>query len=801
MKIGYDLQPLQTEQSAKRGIGRFTKNLVNALLELNKDTDNVVFTNGLYESLNLNLQNTSIQHIQYKNPTTKQDIITNNILQHLKYQKENFDIFQIFSPFEGYPSNLPVINSYFDKLDSKLCTVIHDFIPLHLSDHYLSDASAIRAYYKQLKTIYHSDMLFAVSEATRIDAINMLNIHPDKVVTIGEGVSDSFFKIDTIPKNDISKIKNKYGIKENFVLYTGGIDYRKNIEKSIEAFSKIEKSHLNDTSYVIVCEIFDNDKKRLLSIAKDFGVENNIVLTGFISDDELNLLYNSCSFFVFPSLVEGFGLPLLEAMTCGAAVIGSFGSSIFELIEDKKYAFNPENIDELSSLMTKMLSDVAFCQESKIHSIKKSGEYSWHKTASKIMSVYQKFDESSKNSSFIKKPRIAYFSPLPPKKSGIADYSASLLPFLEKYMDIDLFIDDYECTDNYINENFHLISYHEFTKFHEHQPYDAIIYQMGNSENHVYMFDYVKKYPGIVVLHDVYLSGVLFWITGKVGKIDEFVEEVIYSHGDQGKKLVDKAKKNLISWDKLIWELQLNKRFIENSKQILVHSNWDKQQILNQNPQFDKKISLIHQLSPVMIRTDNKQVKEKLGFANDDFVICSFGFVVSTKKIDSIIENLKSFLENTKNAKYVIVGDTSDPYGQSLHKLVKDLNLEKSIIFTDYVNENVYQNYIQICDVCISLRTNARAGTSASINHAIGAGIPTIISDDDSFKDYSDEILIKVKPKEEKNLGNLVKDLMENDSKLMEYSTNSQNFAVNNFSIDSCANKYVNIIKEITGSE
>jgi len=801
MKIGYDLQPLQTEQSAKRGIGRFTNNIVKALLEINKDAENIVFTNELYESPNLKLQNTSVKSIQYKNPKTKQDILTNNLLQLLKYQNETFDIFHIFSPFEGYPSNLPIISPYFDKLSSKLCTVIHDFIPLHLSEHYLRDSSAKRAYYRQLKTIYNSDILFAVSEATRIDAINMLNIHPDKVVTIGEGVSDSFFKIDKIPKNNLSKIKNKFKIKEKFVLYTGGIDYRKNIEKSIEAFSKIEQSHLTDTSYVIVCEIFDDDRKRLMSIAKDLGVENNVVLTGFISDEDLNLLYNSCSFFVFPSIVEGFGLPLLEAMTCGAPVIGSFGSSIFELIEDEEYAFNPENIDEISSLMSKMLSNDDFCQKSKIHSLKKASEYSWNNTASKITSAYQKFDKFSKQSSFIKKPRIAYFSPLPPKKSGIADYSASILPFLEKHLDVDIFIDDYECTDNYINENFNLISYHEFPNLHEQQPYDAVIYQMGNSENHVYMFDFVKKYPGIVVLHDVYLSGVLFWITGKVGKTDEFIEEVIYSHGEQGKKLVDKAKKNLISWDKLIWEFQLNKRFIENSTQILVHSNWDKQQILSQNPQFDKKISLIHQLSPIVIRSDNNQVKEKLGFTSDDFIICSFGFVVTTKKIHSVIENLKSFLENTKNAKYVIVGDTSDPYGQSLHKLVKELHLENRVIFTDYVDENTYQNYLQICDLCISLRINARAGTSASINHAIGAGIPTIISDDDSFRDYSDEILIKVKPDEEKTLGSIVKELKENDAKRMEYSKNSQNFAIKNFSIESCANKYINIVKEITGTE
>ncbi|MDE2590662.1 MAG: glycosyltransferase, partial [Patescibacteria group bacterium] len=442
-----------------------------------------------------------------------------------------------------------------------ISTIIYDFIPLHYPDHYFANNNFKNSYFKNLKTIYNSDIIFSDSESTRIDAINMLGINPKKVINIGGAASQNFQKIEHLSIKDVDKLKKKYGITKTFVLYTGGIEFRKNIEKSIIAFSKIDKSLLETVSYVLVCEIHEHDKKRLTELAKSYGIEKNVIFTGFIPDNELNLLYNSCEVFIFPSLIEGFGLPIVEAMQCGAAVIGSNSSSITELIEDTNFMFDPTNENEIASLITKILTTPEFRKKSIDHSLQKSKDLSWTNVANKILSTYGSLKEEilvRKSQLRINKPKIAFFSPLPPKKSGIADYSARILPFLSYYWDIDIFIDDYTISDPYLTNNFNIYSYLEFERLHTTKPYDSIVYQIGNSDNHVYMFDLVKKYPGIVVLHDVYLSGVIYWITGKVGKLNEYIDEVIYSHGEKGKELVNKAQKNLISWDYLIWNLQVN---------------------------------------------------------------------------------------------------------------------------------------------------------------------------------------------------------------------------------------------------
>ncbi|MGB6463779.1 MAG: glycosyltransferase [Nitrosotalea sp.] len=801
MIIGFDLQALQTEQSRNRGIGRYSKNVINKILEIDTTDDLKIFLNGNYkEKINMRENKQSnIIILDYNTPKSDVTNTENHLIQFLTYRKSNLDILHVFSAFEGYPSTFPVITPYLERLNCMLCTTIYDFIPLHYPDHYLSDQKSKTAYYRNLKTVYNSDILFVDSMSARTDAINILGINPNKVLYIGGGVSDSFFKIENLSPKEIDKIKKKYGIHGKFILYTGGIDFRKNIERSITAFANIEGSVLSNLSYVIVCQINDFDRKRLADLAKSNKVEDNVIFTGYIPDEDLNILYNCCEGFVYPSLIEGFGLPVLEAMKCGAPVIGSNSSSIAELIEDESLMFNPLNEQEMTTLITKIVTDSEFRGKSVAHSLEKSKQFSWYDTTKKILDTYKSLKNNiltKKSKNRICKPRIAYFSPLPPKKSGIANYSASLLPLLSKYWDIDIFVDDYVCTDPYLATNFGIFSYSEFEQLHKTRPYDSIVYQVGNSENHIYMFDFIKKYPGVVVLHDVYLSGVIYWITGRVGKLNEFIDEVIYSHGEKGKEMVNKAQKNLITWDKLIWELQVNKRLLDNATEIILHSDWDRKNVLQLYPEFTEKISLVHQFAPMRVSTDKAKDKADLGFSKNDFLICSFGFVISTKKIDSIIKNLKSFLEQNQDCRYVIVGEATDVYGQLVKKTIDDLGLNKNVIITGYIDDVTYKKYLNACDVCISLRTNARAGTAASVNHSLGAGLPTMISDEGPFSEFHDDVVIKVKPNEEKNLGKIIGDLYRDQKKLIALGEKAREFAQENLSKDLCVEKYVMAIEK-----
>lgn len=751
MIIGIDIQALQTENSRNRGIGRYSNDLLMALL--NSDDSFILFSNANYkDQINVsNEKNRKIIPINYTESKLEADNTVNHILQFLEYRSHHLDIFHVMSPFEGHPYVLPVMNPYFDRLVCVVCSTVYDLIPMRFPRLYFQDPNFKKVYYRQLKTLYNSDILFAISAATRTDLINFLGFNPNRVINIEAGSSASFQKIENLSSKIIINIKKKYGIKNKFVLYPAGIDFRKNIEKSIISFSKIEKSLIENVSYVIVCKISELDKKHLYDLASNYKVEENLVLTGYIPDEDLNILYNCCDSLLFPSLSEGFGLPILEAMKCGAPVIGSNVNGIAELIEDDNYMFNPENENEISDLIQKILQNMEFRKQSVTHSINKSKNYSWENVANKVLDTY-KSQYLKKSVTFhkkIKKPSIAYFSPIPPNKSGIANYSSILLPFLSKYWDIDIFIDGYTTTEPYLQSNFDIYYYKRFEALNNSKNYDEIIYHVGNSDNHSYMFDMIKKYPGIVVLHDVFISGIIQWMTARVGKLDEFIEEVIYSHGNHGKELVNMAKKNIIPWDSIVWDLPMSRRVINQAKKVIVHSNWDREIISKHYPDLIDKVSIIPHFSKITIN-DKKIDKTVLGFSQDDFLICTFGFVVSTKKIDSIIENLANFLKNNSNCKFVIVGDFNGVYAESVRQVINRLGLSDKVKLTGFIDEFQYQQYLGICDVCIQLRKNFRGGGSGTVNHALGAGLPIIVTDDGSFSEFPDDIIIKIKQGEEK---------------------------------------------------
>jgi glycosyltransferase involved in cell wall biosynthesis len=310
------------------------------------------------------------------------------------------------------------------------------------------------------------------------------------------------------------------------------------------------------------------------------------------------------------------------------------------------------------------------------------------------------------------------------------------------------------------------------------------------------MFEMLKKHPGVAVIHDVFLGGVIYWMTARKGKLEEFIDEVIYSHGEKGKSLVEKAKKNLIPWDHLIWNLPINKRIVDNATHVIVHSKWDKENITNLYPHLSEKISVIHQFAPIreFSRTDDK--KTQLGFSKDDFLVCSFGFVVTTKKIDSIIKNIKKFLDVNPNAKYVIVGELDNNYGEIVKQAITNLNLSEKIIITGFIDETLYKKYLAACDVCISLREKTRAGTSASINHSLGIGIPTIISDVEPFNEFPNDVVLKIKPSDEQNLSKILDELYKNSDIRHMLGKKAKEFVEKNLSKDVCVEKYISILQK-----
>jgi len=226
----------------------------------------------------------------------------------------------------------------------KILTV-HDLRTLTIGDRYLMQD--INLYKKTLSNI---DMCVTVSECTKRDLIKHLGLDETKIKVVYLGVDERYRVLE---KEHIDEVKSKFGITKPFFLSVGSVP-RKNIGGIIRGFAGCK--HRNDYQLVLNCRM---DIEKYKELCSTLGVRGNVVFVNNVSDEDLVALFNACHCFVFPSLYEGFGLPILEAMKCGAPVLTSNISACPEVTGDAALIVDPNNIDEISDALNEICQNYA----------------------------------------------------------------------------------------------------------------------------------------------------------------------------------------------------------------------------------------------------------------------------------------------------------------------------------------------------------------------------------------------------------------------------------------------------------
>ena len=329
----------------------------------------------------------------------------NNIFNEMLYNeflnKLDIDFLLIISLFEEVGKL--TYSSTFDNDKRNYCIgiIVYDLQFLIDNDKYLVNKRIDKSYDNQISNLKKTEIIFTISNSTK----NEVNAHLDsynlKSINIPTACDTTYFCFDDNKKKqnyfNIEFIKN-LGINKPFIMYNGSTDEYKNLYDLIQAYSQLNNDIKNKYDIVLVGNYHQNSKIELTEYAKTLNIkEAQIKYTGFISIEELNTLYNYCSAFVFPSLHEGFGLPVLEAMTCGAAVICSNTTSLSEVIDNDAATFNPLNVDEIANLLSKVLTDENFKNELIQHNLKKCKEFSWKKSANIIISEIEKLVNENKD--------------------------------------------------------------------------------------------------------------------------------------------------------------------------------------------------------------------------------------------------------------------------------------------------------------------------------------------------------------------------------------------------------------------
>jgi len=292
-----------------------------------------------------------------------------------------------------HASDITSLPSQLSARKYKFVITVHDMIPFLFTNSYMKEQPFDYQFALKhgLELLKEADAIITVSESTKRDVAKYAKIPNERIHVIYEGVSEDLLLIDRFESKAI--IKRKYGISEDYVLYLGGVDYRKNIKKLIISFNNLLVNSDANFKLVLAGDVFtrkDNkDVKAVCALIEKLNMADNIKMPGLIDEKDLNALYGAANIFVFPSLYEGFGLPILEAMACGTPVITSNISSIPEVCGDAALLVDPNDVDSIAMAMHKVLYSNDMKGQMIRKGLERAKKFSWKMTAEETLAVYK----------------------------------------------------------------------------------------------------------------------------------------------------------------------------------------------------------------------------------------------------------------------------------------------------------------------------------------------------------------------------------------------------------------------------
>lgn len=351
MKVGIDITPLEDKQHSVRGSGFYIRYLKSSLQKHSRGN----------------------QYIFY---TRKKGIPSIADIVHIPY-------------FEPFFLTLPI------KDAKRTIVTVHDLIPLVFPSHFPSGITGSLKWKIQRFLLASKSAVITDSKCSKKDIVRLTGISDKKIYVVPLAADEQFRMLDLSEKNmkvKISNLKGKYNLPEKFALYVGDVTWNKNVPRIVQSCQR-ENIPLVMIGKALTDREYDRNnpwnKDRML-VEELIKSNGRVVRLGFVPAEDLILIYNLAVVFVMPSLYEGFGLPILEAMQCGCPVVTSKEGSLPEVAGDVAYYVDPNDIDSITEGIKNYFSDQGLREQASKKSLAHAAKFNWRETATQTIEVYEK---------------------------------------------------------------------------------------------------------------------------------------------------------------------------------------------------------------------------------------------------------------------------------------------------------------------------------------------------------------------------------------------------------------------------
>ena len=359
LKIFLDSAPL-TGGHAVRGIGSYTRNLLDALKRRND--------------------------LDFTQEKKQADII------HYPY----FDFFYPTLKIQG---------------GEKVAVTVYDTIPLIYPKYYPAGFRGGFNFFRQRRQLKKAKAIITISETSKKDIVRFLDIGQEKIFPIHLAPSDRFRKMEDARPASLGEaggkwkmeITKRYGLSKRFVLYVGDVNYNKNVAGLIKAFallandSELKRIDAKVLKLVLVGKAFRDDideARQILQQIKELGLEDRVVITGYVEEEDLIAIYNLASIYCQPSFYEGFGLPVLEAMASSTPVVAAKTQALVEVASGAAYFVDPRNPEAIAGGLKQVFDKRELRNELRNKGLRKFKNFSWDKVADETVAIYKKVADS-----------------------------------------------------------------------------------------------------------------------------------------------------------------------------------------------------------------------------------------------------------------------------------------------------------------------------------------------------------------------------------------------------------------------
>jgi glycosyltransferase involved in cell wall biosynthesis len=644
-------------------------------------------------------------------------------------------IYHVTSPFEG-PTPWGTLEQQWPhwarRPGVRLVITLHDLIPLIFSEHYLDpDPIHMSRWLSRLGMVRTADHILAVSESSAADAVEHLEFDESRITVIDAGTSVQMASMVTSREEAAKVLHGKFpGLRDGFLFYVGGGDWRKNVTGLIEAYGRLPDA-IRDRHQLVITYKLDVEARDILeSFAKRLGIHGDqLLLTGFVPDRELSALYRRCGLFVFPSLYEGAGLPILEAMACGAPVVGSNISSVPEILGDLRATFDPSDPADIAACLGRTLDDDAELERLRGVSAERAAHFTWDRVARKAMEGYERALSTPSHRDAPRKGRrrVAVFTPWPPEPSDSATYSRHLVERLADHADVDVVVSgsgDPDAYDRSLEPRARIWAAGDFDWAHELRDFERFVYVLGNSPLHRHALEALMRRPGIVVAHDVRFAALYESLDPGWTENPVFAREKLYEmYGDR----IPPADLRRAPMDAGVQDrfgIYMSQEVQAHAEKVLVHSRYAADVL---------RMDRLPGQAGAETLVVSRGIPEAAIRRNGDRpaggpTVLSHGAGEHPESVDLLMHAFAGLRQGREGARLALLGRLEEGAEARLAETASNLGVGDSVQVRGELEGDSYWHALAEADVAVELRTSSDGEASSSVCDCLAARVPVVVS-------------------------------------------------------------------------